>query len=743
MKTSIMNPATALSRWMCFLGAMLIVALMVPAAAFSQPAAPVLATPTDNATNQPQVPTLIWNASTGVGTITYHLQVATNSGFTTGLQDFPGLTTTSQLITGLTVSTDYYWKVLAHDDGGFGSYSTPSKFTTWAAIPSPGPAPVTLGKTATFAILSYAGITDVPASAVTGDIGSSPINGSAIHLAQTEVTGTIFAVDATGPAGSVVAPAFLTPAMGDLTTAYNDAEGRTVNPIGLAGNIGGQTLYPGLYKSTGSLEITSGDLTLDGNGDATSVWIFQIASSFNMTSGRQVFLTNSAKASNVFWQVGSGATFGTTCVMKGTIMAATDITFATGATLEGRALAMTADVTLQQNTITNPGTINLKSAVTFGVLSADGISGTATVSGNVGTAAGTIGGGVTATTGNTKYPVGDAAVTTALTDLLAAYNDAAGRTDTAVLSATTWDLGSNTKTPGVYKIGTDAALTGTLTLNGAGIYIFQIGGNLVTATNSIVSLTNGAQWSDVFWQVGSSATLGTNSAFEGTIMANTSIQVNSGATMSARLLAGAVTSTGTIALNGNSVLPVELVSFTATANGMNTNLHWSTATEINNSGFEIQRRQASDWAKVGFVAGAGTSNSPRNYSYTDSKLSAGSYSYRLKQIDNNGAFRYGSTVEVAISSAPAAFALSQNYPNPFNPSTVISYSLEKAGMVSLRVYNMLGQEVATLVNGPQEAGVYTVSFNTNKGTLGLSSGVYVYRLEAGSFVSTKKLVLMK
>jgi hypothetical protein len=98
---------------------------------------------------------------------------------------------------------------------------------------------------------------------------------------------------------------------------------------------------------------------------------------------------------------------------------------------------------------------------------------------------------------------------------------------------------------------------------------------------------------------------------------------------------------------------------------------------------------------------------------------------------------------VAISSAPAAFALSQNYPNPFNPSTVISYQLAVNSQVTLKVYNMLGQEVATLVNGPQEAGVYTVSFNTSKGILGLSSGVYVYRLEAGTFISTKKLVLMK
>ena len=147
--------------------------------------------------------------------------------------------------------------------------------------------------------------------------------------------------------------------------------------------------------------------------------------------------------------------------------------------------------------------------------------------------------------------------------------------------------------------------------------------------------------------------------------------------MSGRLLAGAVAPSGAVSLSNTTVLPVELVSFTGTASGMNANLHWSTATEINNSGFEVQRRQTADWAKVGFVAGAGTSNSPRNYSYTDNNLTAGSYSYRLKQIDNNGAFTYGTTVEVAISSAPQAFALLQNYPNPFNPSTVISYSFSE------------------------------------------------------------------
>ena len=168
------------------------------------------------------------------------------------------------------------------------------------------------------------------------------------------LVGTIYTVDASGPTGYVTDAAMLTQAMLDLTTAFNDAAGRTVNPIGIAGNLGGQTLPPGLYKSTSSLEISSGDLTLDAQGDANAVWIFQIASSFNMTSGRQVFLIGGAKASNIFWQVGSAATFGTTAVMKGTIMAYANITFATGASLEGRALARTESVTLQSNAIVKP-----------------------------------------------------------------------------------------------------------------------------------------------------------------------------------------------------------------------------------------------------------------------------------------------------------------------------------------------------------------------------------------------------
>jgi hypothetical protein len=140
----------------------------------------------------------------------------------------------------------------------------------------------------------------------------------------------------------------------DLTTAFNDAAGRTVGAVTVAGNLGGQTLTPGLYKSTSSLEISSGDLTLDAQGSPNAVFIFQMASTLTTTAGRQVILSGGAKAANIFWQVGSSATLGTTSVFKGNILADQSITLTTGATLDGRALARIAGVALAANTITKP-----------------------------------------------------------------------------------------------------------------------------------------------------------------------------------------------------------------------------------------------------------------------------------------------------------------------------------------------------------------------------------------------------
>ena len=215
---------------------------------------------------------------------------------------------------------------------------------------------VDLGLSTNFAILAGSLISNVPTSAVTGNIGLSPAAGSYITgFGLTEITGTIYTTDATGPAGSVTSAAMLTTAKGDLTAAYNDAAGRTAADIVLlSGNLGGLTLTPGLYKSSGSLEISSGNLTFDAEWNESAVFIIQIASTLSTTSGTQVILKGGAKAERIFWQVGTSATLGTVTTFKGNILADQSISLNTGAKVDGKLLARIAAVTLNKNTVTNP-----------------------------------------------------------------------------------------------------------------------------------------------------------------------------------------------------------------------------------------------------------------------------------------------------------------------------------------------------------------------------------------------------
>jgi hypothetical protein len=171
-------------------------------------------------------------------------------------------------------------------------------------------------------------------------------------------------------------------------------------------------------------------------------------------------------------------------------------------------------------------------------------------------------------------------------------------------------------------------------------------------------------------------------------------------------------------------------------------LHWKTATELNNSGFEVQRRSenrgaSAEWQVLGFVRGAGTTTEAQSYSFLDNSA-VGKVQYRLKQIDFDGQFEYSNIIEVD-AGAPKQFALEQNYPNPFNPSTTIRYQLPVASEVKLEVYDVLGKKIATLVNERQSAGSYQVVWNAS----GLSSGTYFYRLQAGTFVETKKMIMVK
>jgi hypothetical protein len=197
------------------------------------------------------------------------------------------------------------------------------------------------------------------------------------------------------------------------------------------------------------------------------------------------------------------------------------------------------------------------------------------------------------------------------------------------------------------------------------------------------------------------------------------------------------------------ILPVELISFAATISGTGVLLNWSTATEVNNYGFEIQRnnpppsplpgREENGWVTIGFIDGHGNSNSPKQYSFSDESVTKGNYSYRLKQIDLDGKFEYSGVVEVEIDTSPKEFSLAQNYPNPFNPTTTIKYQIPNAGNVSLKIYDVLGAEVMTLVNTTQAKGRYEVNFDASQ----LASDVYIYRIQANDYVASRKMMLLK
>jgi len=189
-------------------------------------------------------------------------------------------------------------------------------------------------------------------------------------------------------------------------------------------------------------------------------------------------------------------------------------------------------------------------------------------------------------------------------------------------------------------------------------------------------------------------------------------------------------------------LPVELSTFTAVQIGSKVLLKWRTETEINNFGFDVERcalsAECQAWDKIGFVNGNGNSNSPKEYSFTDNPAIGSKYYYRLKQIDSDGQTEYSNVINVDLN-IPNQYALYQNYPNPFNPTTSITYNLPIDGLVSLKVFDVLGSEVATLVNDNQKSGVYTIPFDGKE----LSSGIYICKITANNFVSSIKMILMK
>ena len=192
--------------------------------------------------------------------------------------------------------------------------------------------------------------------------------------------------------------------------------------------------------------------------------------------------------------------------------------------------------------------------------------------------------------------------------------------------------------------------------------------------------------------------------------------------------------------------PVELTSFTSSIKDRNVTLNWSTAIELNNAGFEVERKTVKDgsrWMKIGFVKGNGTTNEPKNYTFSDAKLETGKYNYRLIQIDYNNAatiYDLSNTIDIGVPKKPE---LSQNYPNPFNPVTKIDYNLPSDGKVSMKIYDITGREIITLVNETKTAGYYTVQFDASN----FASGTYFYSIAtddgANNFIMTKRMIFVK
>ncbi|MBP6672189.1 MAG: T9SS type A sorting domain-containing protein [Bacteroidetes bacterium] len=254
----------------------------------------------------------------------------------------------------------------------------------------------------------------------------------------------------------------------------------------------------------------------------------------------------------------------------------------------------------------------------------------------------------------------------------------------------------------------------------------QVTGALLPATVNNLTINNAA-----------GVTLSQNTTVNGVITLSNGVFNNSTNSITLGPSASVVVTGG----SSTVALPVELTSFTAAVRGKNVELVWNTATEVNNAGFNIERRSLTgEWTKVGFVEGNGTVNNPKSYRFSDNVPSAASYQYRLKQIDRDGKFEYSPVVDAVVGLTTADYQLSQNYPNPFNPSTTFSFAVKSAERTTVKVYNLVGQEVAVLFNDiAQPNQLYTLRFDAKT----LPSGIYLYSLRSANRNEVKKMSLIK
>ena len=441
---------------------------------------------------------------------------------------------------------------------------------------SKGPTPVSLGMAGNYVILAKSGISTVPTSTITGDIGVSPIistaitgfslalDGSTQFSRSSQVTGKVCAADNGAPTA-----ANLVTAVSNMESAYTDAAGRAANITDLGGgNVGGLTLVPGVYKWASGLSISS-DVTL--NGGPNDTWILQVAGGITQANATRVVLSGGARARNIFWQSAGQITIGTTAHFEGIVLCKTAIVMNTGATINGRLFAQTA-VSLDSCNVTQPAPsigssiakgpspVSLGMAGNFAILAKTGIDTvpTSAITGDIGVspAAATYltGFALVADASNVfstssqvvgkvysaNYAVPTPAnMTTAVSNMEAAYTDAAGRATPDYTELGAGDISGRTLAPGLYKWSSGVLINTDLTLDGGpnDVWIFQVAQGITLANGMKIKLTGGAQAKNIYWQAAGVVSIGTTAHFEGVILAQTAITLNTGSTMNGRLLA--------------------------------------------------------------------------------------------------------------------------------------------------------------------------------------------------------------
>ncbi len=469
-----------------------------------------------------------------------------------------------------------------------------------------------------------------------------------------------------------------------ITTLTATGAGNTVNYTGAAQTVKATT-YVNLDLA-GSGAMTTTGVTVNG--------VFRRMGTCTITAAPTYGGSSSLVYAGTAAQT-TGPELLTTMVQPVTINNSNGVVLNAGTNINNTLTFTAGNITLGANTLTLGGTVSGAAA------------GQCIVTNGAGVVANSI-----ADAGNFTFPIGPTAST--FNPVTIANNTGSGAyTYTAAVAAG--------ETPATTD--DNQACSKTWTLAGTGpadltfSWLTSEAGGSITPSSCTGWMYNGSAWVD---QSGSTAT----------------------GTPNTTTVSGAATVSNSWTVGNGGALPVELTSFTAIAQKTGALLKWSTATEVNNHGFDIERRTigSTSWAKVGFVAGNGTSNIAHNYSYADNNVTAGKYAYRIKQIDNNGNFKYSASAEISVAGLPRELKLYSNYPNPFNPSTKVQFTIPENGNVRLNVYNVIGQKVATLFDGAAEAGtLYTANFNASN----MSSGIYFNVLEFGNQHITHKMMLTK